>query len=96
MDDINLADFFNMHEWNDLQTACARGNLEHVEDLLNNKSINIDSQDNSGKTALHLSLEFGNIECTFSLMKAGANVLFTDNEGETPSKMFEEYFEDNL
>ncbi|VDI41761.1 Hypothetical predicted protein [Mytilus galloprovincialis] len=67
-----------------LATAAGKGDIEALKLSLQN-GADIDYQDNSGKTALHLAAEEGHLQITRCLVKqGGASPLVTTHEGETP------------
>ena len=48
-----------------------------------NSNLNLNAQDNLGKTALHYTVKQNNVAAADKLLKAGANVEAKDKEGRT-------------
>ena len=51
--------------------------------LLATAEINVNRQDDQGRTALHMATFNGNIDCTRMLIAAGANMNLQDAQGRT-------------
>lgn len=58
--------------------------------LLGNKLINIDSQNDKGRTALHCASKCGNADALILLLEAGADDTIVDNDNKTALDYVEE------
>jgi ankyrin repeat protein len=75
-----------MYETTELNHACARGDLEHVEFPVAKWSCyaGISVAGNDGNTPLHYACEGGNLEVVKFLIDSGADVSVAGNDGNTP------------
>ncbi|ESL06313.1 ankyrin repeat protein, partial [Trypanosoma rangeli SC58] len=76
----NVKDYFGrtvLHE------CVYQGHTEAVAFLLSLSFIRVNEQDAQGKTPLHLAVRGGNEFIVARLLEAGADVLLTDNSGDT-------------
>lgn len=67
-----------------LHHAAASGNVDAVIMLLGQEGIKINSQNQSGQTALHLATESNLADICASLLDAGADINIKDHAGLTP------------
>ena len=61
-----------MSNQNQLYEVCKSGTLpelQELQELLRNNTININAKDNDGKTALHYACLNGHLECAILLLK---------------------------
>ncbi len=58
--------------------------LEAVKALLDVKGINVELQDNAGRTPMHIAAQVGCVEAITLLLEAGAAIDPTDSKGMTP------------
>jgi len=65
---------------NRLLAAASNSNESDLSSLLE-EGVDVDYQDSSGQTALHLSSDKGSLPCINLLLKHGANVNLQDNDG---------------
>jgi ankyrin repeat protein len=63
--------------------AASRGNVSIMSALID-AGANINTQDDSGLSALHVAVEENQIDAIFLLLQRGANLLARDAEGDTP------------
>ena len=70
--------------WMPLHYAILYGQEVTVEKLINAKGADVDKAANNGTTPLHLAAGLGKTEAITMLVKAGANLHATDDEGNTP------------
>ena len=73
-------------EDNDVQLrllrAAGKNDLTALIELLTNEpTVNVNHQDESGQTALHLAADKGSVECCIALIEAGSNVNSADHDG---------------
>ena len=73
----------NAVNFNGKSTLHHSRNLKCTE-LLIRTEAKVNVKDNKGYTPLHLTAEFGTIDCCLSLISAGADVNIAANNGETP------------
>jgi ankyrin repeat protein len=66
----------------DLLNACKRGDCVAIDLLLKIMDVNI--QDDKGRTGLHLASEYGHTKAIRLLLKRGANRMIYDNTKNTP------------
>jgi len=66
-----------------LLRAAGQNNLHALIDLLQHAQgkLDVDYQDESGQTALHLAADKGCVECCIALIEAGADVNAADHDG---------------
>jgi ankyrin repeat protein len=70
-----------IHEW--VGYDIPDESLPSLSLLLNEGKCDIDAKrKNNGKTALHLAVSYGRLECVHLLLAAGANTKIVDNEGK--------------
>ncbi|XXH04213.1 hypothetical protein Hte_010627 [Hypoxylon texense] len=67
-----------------LHHAAASGNVDAVAILLGQEGIDINSQNQSGQTALHLAADSNLADICASLLEAGADINIKDHAGLTP------------
>jgi ankyrin repeat protein len=67
-----------------LTNCVAKNNLDFVKKLLHYEGIDIDHQDMNGYTALHFSVEVGNIDILSILLENKASIDKQDKWGNTP------------
>eukprot|EP01132_Coremiostelium_polycephalum_P001331 gene1331-1677_t len=60
------------------------GNLDDVNELIKMKTVNIDSADHLGNTALHYASNAGHHHVVQALITAGANINSINKHGDTP------------
>lgn len=65
-------------------TACANGDINECDRLINDNQVHIDATTSDGLTGLHEAAICGNAQMVEYLIKKGANVNCCDNEGWTP------------
>ncbi len=66
--------------------AIAQDDNEAVKQLINS-GFKVNTKSSNGQTALHVAVEFGNLEIIRFLLKKGANVNVKDSEKRTPLAM---------
>jgi ankyrin repeat protein len=78
-----------MYETTELNHACARGDLEHVEFPVAKWSCyaDISVAGNDGNTPLHYACEGGNLEVVKFLIDSGADVSALDKYGYSPLEL---------
>ncbi|TPX63114.1 hypothetical protein SpCBS45565_g06840 [Spizellomyces sp. 'palustris'] len=67
-----------------LHVAASTSNLECLELLLSQPTVNVDAQDVNGSTALHLAAACSELAAVRSLVAAGANVNAVNVHGNRP------------
>jgi ankyrin repeat protein len=65
-----------------LHWASDRGNCDILDFLLALKKIDVNLCDSEGQTALHYASSCGNGHCVETLLKSGADINVTDNDGQ--------------
>ncbi|WP_410542263.1 ankyrin repeat domain-containing protein [Wolbachia endosymbiont of Tetranychus urticae] len=67
-----------------LKWAATYGYLNVVKYLIDEKSVNVETKDNYGRTSLHWAAQNGHKEIVDTLLNKGANVNAADSEKTTP------------
>jgi len=67
-----------------LHSAASDGNADQLRELLKEEGVQVDAEDEEGRTALHFAVGYGEIECSKLLIDAGANVNLKDANQNTP------------
>lgn len=66
----------------DLIRAVEGGDVGSVEEIVSG-SVNVDSRDDEGRTALHLAVDGGDLQVAAALLDAGADPDITDRNGRS-------------
>jgi hypothetical protein len=72
-----------------LYEVCGRGDVSAINDLL--CSSDVDFQDNSGHTAIHVACTYGQVEATRLLLSVFARTDITDNDRDTPAMVAQQH-----
>ncbi|KAI8853709.1 putative 26S proteasome non-ATPase regulatory subunit [Chytridium lagenaria] len=67
--------------------AAAKGNTAIIKMLLEQPKVDIDAEDRSGNTPLHMAVDMGNGESALTLIQAGADVTIVNKDEQTPLDM---------
>jgi ankyrin repeat protein len=79
--DVNIA---RINGWTPLMFAAEKGHLTITQALLSAPRIDINAKKPDGATALHVAVNQGKDDVVKALIKQGADVDITDNDGQTP------------
>jgi len=71
-------------EGKNLWTAAADGELERIEQLLNQGECKINDQDESGNSAMHAACSYGHTVLLCWMINEGGDVNLLDEDGDTP------------
>ncbi|KAB0799494.1 hypothetical protein PPYR_07374 [Photinus pyralis] len=82
--DVNIAD---LRGATPLHRAASKGNLEIVKLLVECSSLQIDSRDYYGNSALHLACEEDRVDEAKLLVQKGADINLTNKERQTPLQL---------
>ena len=71
------------HQYNTHTTNTTTGDAAKLRELLDAEGVNVDAQDEEGRTALHFAAGYGELECAKLLLAKGAAVDLVDNNKNT-------------
>ncbi|KAI8462296.1 MAG: ankyrin repeat-containing domain protein [Monoraphidium minutum] len=66
-----------------LHSAASEGDAAKLRELLAEEGVNVDEQDEEGRTALHFAAGYGEMECAKLLVEKSASVDLVDNNKNT-------------
>jgi len=66
-----------------LHSAASEGDAAKLKELLEAGDVDVDEQDDEGRTALHFAAGYGELECATLLIGRGAKVDLLDNNKNT-------------
>lgn len=72
---------FNTNVWNDFLVSIVENDMSKFKKLI--KTEDLEYQDGNGNTALLIAAKEGRLKMVKELIKAGANIFHTNNEGES-------------
>lgn len=72
---------FNTNVWNDFLVSIVENDMSKFKKLI--KTEDLEYQDSNGNTALLIAAKEGRLKMVKELIKAGANIFHTNNEGES-------------